>query len=76
MINGAEQPVELTEVERLKMENFGLRYTLLQQQLMANSMERTAYIKQIEANHPGSKWDEQRGLIAEEKAPPETTAQA
>jgi hypothetical protein len=55
---------ELTELESTKMENFGLKYNLVQQQLQRIGAERAAYIRQIEAAHPGHRWDEQQGLVA------------
>jgi Spy/CpxP family protein refolding chaperone len=61
MENGEEQ--KLTEMERLKLENFGLRYNLLQQQMQQIVTERAALLSQIEANHPGFVWDEKQGLI-------------
>ena len=60
MNNGAE---ELTELERLKLENFALKHQAMQQQLQANLRERLAFIQQIEADHPGYAWDDQRGLV-------------
>jgi hypothetical protein len=61
---------ELTEVERLKLENYALRYSIAQQQINGLMAERTAYIKQVEENHPGYKWDESKGGLA----PAETQA--
>ena len=58
---------ELTELERVKMENFALRNNALQQQLQVNLAQRIAFIQEIEAAHPGYKWDEQQGLVT---APP------
>lgn len=62
--------VEMTETERLKMENFALRYHVLQQQIQQILAERAAFIQQLEAAHPGSEWNEQQGLIAVEDLPP------
>lgn len=61
MNNGKE---ELTELERVKMENFALKHNALEQQRQANLQARTAFVQQIEAAHPGYKWDEQKGLVA------------
>jgi hypothetical protein len=58
---------ELTELERVKMENFALKHNSLQQQLNANLAQRQAYIEQIEAAHPGHRWDEPRGLVKKEE---------
>jgi hypothetical protein len=59
----AAEPPQLSELERLKMENFALKYQTLQHQMQSVVTERTALIKQIEADHPGCTWDEQRGLV-------------
>lgn len=56
---------ELSELEQTKMENFALKHGLLQQQLQRIGADRTAYVKQIEEAHPGYKWDEQKGLVAQ-----------
>lgn len=66
----ASSGMEMTETERLKMENFALRHQILQQQLQQIVAERAAYIKQIEAAHPGSEWDERQGLVAVEYLQP------
>ena len=54
---------QLTELERVKMENYALKPNSLQQQLQGNLIERAAFIRQIEAAHPGYQWDEQGGLV-------------
>lgn len=54
---------ELTELERVKLENFALKHNTLQQQLQMNLAERAAYIRGIETAHPGYQWDEQQGLV-------------
>lgn len=59
----------LTELERTKMENYALKHNLMSQQLQQLVAERGAYIKQIEAAHPGCTWDEQRGLVRSELLP-------
>ena len=59
----------LSELERTKMENFALKHNIMQQQLQQIVAERSAYIKQVEAAHPGCRWDEQRGLVKEELDP-------
>ena len=68
MDNGAEQ---LTELERVKLENFALKNNLMQQQLQANLAARQAFIGLIEAAHPGYRWNDQQGLtpITEPAAP-------
>ena len=68
MNNGANELAELTELERVKMENFGLKHNALQQQQQNNLTERAAFILQIEAAHPGFKWEEQKGLVPMEGA--------
>lgn len=59
---------ELTELERVKMENFALKHQAIQQQQQANLQARAAFVRQIEAAHPGYKWNDQRGLVLEEAA--------
>jgi hypothetical protein len=54
---------ELTELERVKMENFTLKHNALQQQLQINLAERNAFIRQIVEAHPGCAWEESRGLV-------------
>jgi hypothetical protein len=54
---------QLTEVERLKMENSTLKHHLMQQQSQAVQAERATLIAQIEINHPGFKWDDRQGVL-------------
>lgn len=54
---------ELTEVERLKMENYNLRIHILQQQMQQMMNERQILIRNIELEHPGFEWDEQHGRL-------------
>jgi hypothetical protein len=63
---------ELTELERVKLENFALKHNALQQQLQANLQARLALITQIEAAHPGYQWNEQQGLVAIDVKPEKT----
>lgn len=63
---------ELTELERVKMENFALKHSAMQQQQQANLAARAAYIRQIEAAHPGYRWNEERGLVADGQKPTAT----
>jgi|HubBroStandDraft_6_1064221.scaffolds.fasta_scaffold1251735_2 hypothetical protein len=67
MDNGADQ---LTELERVKLENFALKHNALQHQSQANLMERAAFIRQIEAAHPGYRWNDQHGLVKVEAPAP------
>lgn len=59
---------ELTELERVKMENFALKHSTMQSQLQSNLTQRNAFIREIEAAHPGYRWDETQGLVAEEQS--------
>ena len=56
----------LTEMERLKLENFGLKHNAIQQQLQTNLAQRMAFIQEILAAHPGYEWDETQGLVPKE----------
>lgn len=58
---------ELTEMERLKMENYALKVHMVQQQFQQLQMERAAFIHQLEKNHPGYEWREQEGLVRAEE---------
>lgn len=62
MTNGT---IELTEIERLKMENYALKFNMLQSQINTIVAERAAFIKVIEADHPGYVWTDQNGLVAQ-----------
>jgi hypothetical protein len=55
---------ELTELEQAKMELYATRHQLLQQQVNGNLAQRLAYIGQIEADHPGYRWDEASAKLA------------
>ena len=57
---------ELTELERIKLENYALKIAFMQQQLQQIGLERATYIREVEANHPGYVWREQQGLVSEE----------
>jgi hypothetical protein len=50
-------------MERLKLENFALKHNVMQQQLQANIAARAAFLREMEAAHPGYRWDEQNGLV-------------
>lgn len=58
---------ELTELERMKLENYALKHNLVQQQLQRIVDERTAYIRQIEEDHHGFAWDEQKGCLTQKQ---------
>jgi hypothetical protein len=58
--NGTEK---LTELERVLMENYALKNSLMQQQLQANLAARAAFIQRIEDARPGYRWSDQQGLI-------------
>jgi hypothetical protein len=53
---------ELTELQRVKMENYALRYNLLQQQTQQVINERASFISQLEEAYPGYEWREGFGL--------------
>ena len=56
----------LNELERVRLENFALKHNAIQQQLQINLAERNAFIRQIEAAHPGYLWREDQGLVKDE----------
>jgi hypothetical protein len=58
---------ELTELERVRLENNTLRIVLLQQQLQQVQNERGLLIRQLEAMHPGHEWREGYGLVEKEE---------
>ena len=58
---------ELNEVERLKMENYGLKIHVLQQQLQQMIAERQTLMRQIEETHPGYEWRDPYGLVEKEE---------
>jgi Trp operon repressor len=54
---------ELTELERVRLENFMLRHNSIQRELQTNLAARAAFIQEVEAAHPGYRWDEGAGLV-------------
>lgn len=56
--------LELTELQKLKLENFSLKHNALQQQLQVNLSMRAAFIKEIETENPDYRWDEQKGFVS------------
>jgi hypothetical protein len=61
---------ELSELERVKMENFALRILFMQQQLQQMQIERANFIHHLEDRHPGCKWSEAEGLVREDAGEP------
>jgi hypothetical protein len=57
---------ELTEMERLKIENCNLRILYMQQQIQQVQAERTAFLHQLEAANPGYRWSDMYGRLLEE----------
>jgi hypothetical protein len=53
----------LTEIERLKLENFALKYQAMQAQSQQLLAERAGFIQQIVAARPGFTWDDKLGLV-------------
>jgi hypothetical protein len=60
---------ELTETERLKLENFALRQFALEMQLRQNAIDRAIFLHHIEEKHPGWRWQDPEGLVAKEDEP-------
>ena len=61
---------ELTELERVKMENFALRIMFMQQQLQQMQIERANFIHHLEDKYIGYKWSEAEGLVRENAGEP------
>jgi Spy/CpxP family protein refolding chaperone len=58
------EKAELTELERLRMENIALKYRAMEAQMAALLNDRRAVIEQIESAHAGWKWNDQLGGLA------------
>jgi hypothetical protein len=58
---------ELSELERVKMENYTLRVLYMEQQVQQVRAERAAFVVQIENDHPGYEWSEGHGLVEKEE---------
>jgi hypothetical protein len=65
----------MTELELAKLENFALKHANMQQAINANLAARNAYIREVEAAHPGYTFSEQTGQLVK-AAPPEPQPQA
>jgi hypothetical protein len=59
--------MEMTEVERLKMENLNLKRFALEVQMQQVNAARLNLIAELEIAHPGYEWDEQRGFVQKEE---------
>lgn len=57
---------ELTELQRVKIENYNLRAVFMQQQLQQIQVERATFIRQIEDENPGYEWRDPHGLVSKE----------
>ena len=53
----------LSELERVKLENFALRHNTLQQQIHVNLTARGAFIRELEVAHPGYRWEDEQGVL-------------
>ena len=67
---------ELSEIERLKLENFALKQHVMQTQLQQVNAERIAFTRQLEIDHPGYSWVEGQGLLKVDDLQPEVTSDA
>lgn len=66
----ANEPAEqISELERVKLENYALKHNSLQRQLQDNLAERAAFIKQIVDTHPALRWDDTRGFVSKDERP-------
>jgi len=54
---------EMTEFERVKLENFALRHNAMQNQLSINMQARGAFIRELETAHPGYRWEESESAL-------------
>jgi hypothetical protein len=54
---------ELTEIERLKLENFTLRHITFEAQLRQNQLDRAVFLKSLEETYPGWRWQDPEGLV-------------
>lgn len=59
-------PPELSEMERLKLENFTLRHIAFDAQIRQNQLDRAQLIHSIEQAHPGWRWQDPNGLVPKE----------
>jgi hypothetical protein len=57
---------ELSELERLKIENCNLRILYMQQQIQQVQTERSVFLRQLEAANPGYSWSDQYGRLIQE----------
>lgn len=56
-------PRDLTETERLKLENVALKKALLESQMQLVRDEHTSLVKQLERDRPGWRWQEPQGFV-------------
>ena len=64
------QAPSLTELQKAKLENLQLKFTLLQQQQTSLQGEYQTLVQSIVAEHPGFQWNPQSGsLVAVPAAP-------
>ena len=57
------QAPELTDLEKLKLENTALKYSVLQGQMQSLMRDRQIIIEQIEQRLPDWQWREGEGLV-------------
>jgi hypothetical protein len=68
--NSTPPPVpSLSEIERLKLENFTLRHIAFESQLRQNQVDRAVFLKSLEETYPGWKWQDPDGLVEKEETP-------
>jgi hypothetical protein len=71
---GHMQNPELTEVQKLKLENFTLRHIAFEAQLRQNQLDRAQFLHSVELEHPGWRWQDPQGLVPKEDPPDEYEA--
>jgi hypothetical protein len=62
-------PPSLTEVERLKLENFTLRHMAFEAQMRQNQFDRAVFLRLLEETYPGWRWQDPEGWVEKEETP-------
>lgn len=65
----SETAPQITELERTKLENLGLKFQLLQQQQQQLQQSYAETVRQIQTEHPGYIFDAQTSTLRKQPAP-------